>query len=53
VITTSATVDPTTSDSDAASDTADTPTATSAPLRFRFTPFPALGLGHHTGPEYL
>jgi hypothetical protein len=54
ITTTLATPDPTTSDTIvAASDTADMPTTTSAPLRFRFTPFPALGLGHHTGPEYL
>jgi hypothetical protein len=54
VITTT-TADPTPSDSDTitAPDTTDMPTATPAPLRFRFTPFPALGLGHHTGPEYL
>jgi hypothetical protein len=55
ITTTSTTADPTTSDSDtiAASNTADMQAATPASLRFRFTPFPALGLGHHTGPEYL
>lgn len=53
ITTTIATVDPTPSDAVAESDTADMQIATSAPLRFRFVPFPALGLGHHTGPEYL
>jgi hypothetical protein len=53
--TTIITADPTTGDSDTitAPDTADMQAATPAPLRFRFTPFAALGLGHHTGPEYL
>ena len=55
ITTTIATPDPTTSNSDTitASDTADTQTTGSTPVRFRFTPFPALSLGHHTGPEYL
>jgi hypothetical protein len=53
ITTTIATPDPTTSDTITVSDTTDTQAATSAPLRFRFSPFPALGLGHHTGPEYL
>lgn len=55
ITTTLATPDPTTSNGDtsAASDTVDIQTAVSTPVRFRFTPFPALGLGHHTGPEYL
>ena len=55
ITTTIATPDPTTTNSDTitASDTADTQTTGSTPVRFRFTPFPALGLGHHTGPEYL
>jgi len=53
ITTTIPTADPTTSDTDtiAEPDTTDLPTTT--PVRFRFTPFPALGLGHHTGPEYL
>jgi hypothetical protein len=46
VITTIATVAPATSDTIAESDSTDMQIATSAPLRFRLIPFPALGLGH-------
>ena len=53
ITTTIAPVDPATSDTIAESNSTDMQIATSAPLRFRFIPFPALGLGHHTGPEYL
>jgi hypothetical protein len=59
ITTTIATLDSTASDSDSDSDTVtasdivDTQTAAFTPIRFRFIPFSAAELGHHTGPEYL